>query len=252
MKQHPCEAIFERFDRNAHLLRCFVTVFSVVCGISARATDLQPVPGHVPTAVTNLNLQPIGPLPGTKQLSLAIGLPLRNQPALSNLLQQIYDPASPSFRQYLTPEQFTEAFGPSDADYQAVIAFAASNHLAIAGTHPNRMLVDVTGSVADIEQALHISLRLYQHPTENRTFYAADSEPSVQLATPILHISGLDDFAPPQPCYHLLPSPTLQLRPPRSRPPGVPCWPRRQCAARSRPLPWRGAPEHQARARRSG
>jgi hypothetical protein len=54
------------------------------------------------------SLQPAGRLPGTNRLNLAIGLPLRNQAALSNLFQQIYDPASPNYHHYLTPEQFTE------------------------------------------------------------------------------------------------------------------------------------------------
>ncbi len=53
-----------------------------------------------------------------------MGLPLRNKEALTNLLHELYDPASPNYRQFLTPEQFAEQFGPSEADYQAVIAFA--------------------------------------------------------------------------------------------------------------------------------
>ena len=80
------------------------------------------VPGHVP-AIVKL-LQPTGRLSSTNSLNLAIGLPLRNQEALSDLLDQIYNPASPNYRQYLTPEQFTEQFGPTEQDYQAVIAFA--------------------------------------------------------------------------------------------------------------------------------
>ena len=87
-----------------------------------------------------------------EHLNLAIGLPLRNEQALDDLLQQIYDPASPNFRHYLTPEQFTEQFGPTEQDYQAVIDFAKANGLTVTGTHPNRVVLDVSGSVADIER----------------------------------------------------------------------------------------------------
>ena len=80
--------------------------------------------GHVPAAVAKLNLRPIGRLPATNRLNLAIGLPLRNTKALSKLLQDMYDPASPQFRRYLTPEQFTEKFGPIQQDYDAVVQFA--------------------------------------------------------------------------------------------------------------------------------
>jgi hypothetical protein len=132
-------------------------------------------------------------------LNLAIGLPLSDQAALTRLLQEIYDPASPNYRQYLTPEQFTERFGPTDADYQAVIAFAKAHGLTVTGTHPHRMLLDVAGSVADVEQAFQMTLRTYQHPTEARTFYAPDAEPSVEANVPVLDISGLSNFRVPHP-----------------------------------------------------
>ena len=140
-----------------------------------------------------------GDLAGTNQLNLAIGLPLRNREALTNLLRQIYDPASPNYHHYLTPDQFTEKFGPTEKDYQAVIAFAKANGLTVTGTHPNRMLVDVSGSVANIQKAMHVTMRVYQHPKEARQFYAPDVEPSVDLTVPILSISGLDNYSLPRP-----------------------------------------------------
>jgi hypothetical protein len=40
-------------------------------------------------------LKAAGKLEASKRLPLAIALPWRNQPALTNLLAQLYDPASP-------------------------------------------------------------------------------------------------------------------------------------------------------------
>ena len=157
--------------------------------------------GHVPAAMARLT--PVDRLPASQHLNLAIGLPLRNREALTNLLHDLYDPASPSFRQYLTPQQFTEQFGPSEADYQAVIAFARANGLTVTVKHPNRVLLDVSGSVADIEKAFHVTMRVYQHPKEARTFYACDVEPSLDLATPILTIGGLNNYQLPHPNYRL-------------------------------------------------
>ena len=104
----------------------------------------------------------------TNKLHLAIGLPLRNQESLTTLLQQVVDPASPNFRHYLTPEQFTAQFGPTEQDYQAVLDFAKTNGFTVTVKHANRMLVEVDAPAADVERAFNITLRNYQHPTENR------------------------------------------------------------------------------------
>jgi hypothetical protein len=56
----------------------------------------------VPPAVANGQAPWVGEFPGTQRLSLAISLPLRNQTDLDDLLQQLYDPQSPDYRQYLS------------------------------------------------------------------------------------------------------------------------------------------------------
>ncbi len=163
--------------------------------------------------MAKLNLQPIGRLPATTRLNLAIGLPLRNQAALDALLQKIGDPASPNFRHYLTPAQFAERFGPTEKDYQVVINFAKANGLAATATHANRTLLDVVGTVADIEKTFHVTMLVYQHPTEARTFYAPDIEPSLGLAVPVLAINGLNNYALPRPLYCQRPGSQVFLSP---------------------------------------
>ena len=69
-------------------------------------------------------------------------------------------------------------------DYQRVIGFMQSYGLKVTHTYPDRLAVNVTGSVANIEQAFQVTMQVYRHPTENRTFYAPDVEPSVELGIP--------------------------------------------------------------------
>jgi hypothetical protein len=177
--------------------------FSFGLAVSADATPEQVLKGHVPRAAARL--QPIGRLDPSSRLDLAIGLPLRHADELEKWLQQIYQPAGGHFRHYLTPEQFTAKFGPTEQDYKAVINFAAAHGLKVAGTHPNRTLLDVNGTVADIEKTFHVRLNLYQHPREAREFFAPQTEPSVELDTPLLAISGLDNYVAPHPMLRRLP-----------------------------------------------
>ena len=152
---------------------------------------------HLPPAATVA--APVGRLPGDRQLHLAIGLPLRQPAALTNFLRELYDPTQPRYHQYLSAAEFAAAFGPTAEDYQALVDFAGAHGLTVIGVHANRMVLDVSGAAADIERALHLSLNLYRHPVEDRLFYAPDAEPALDLAVPVLHISGLSDLTRPQP-----------------------------------------------------
>jgi subtilase family serine protease len=132
-------------------------------------------------------------------LRLDIVLPLRDQAGLDSFLKEVYDPTSPNYRHFLTVPEFTERFGPTQQDYDAVVAFAKGSGFKVVGGSRDGMEVQVEGSVTVIEAAFNIAMGVYQHPTENRTFYAPDREPSVPLGFPLWHISGLDDFSIPHP-----------------------------------------------------
>jgi len=183
--------------------KAFFAFFIAILGpMSVRAGEMRMLRGHVPAAAL---LQPLGRLPATNSLRLAISLSLRNREALTNFLQRLYDPASSDYHQYLTPAQFNDRFGPTAQDYQTVIQFARTNGFEVVGTHDSRMLLDIQGKVLDVEKAFHVTLRRYQHPTENRQFYAPDIESSVDAGLPILDVVGLSDYAVPRPMLHLKP-----------------------------------------------
>jgi Pro-kumamolisin, activation domain/Viral BACON domain len=178
-------------------------------GFSLPARAAQPQPQsqpqhlrqrHVPLITKHLS--PLRRLDSGAHLDLAIGLPLRNGGQLTNLLADIYRPSSPNFRHFLTVDEFTASFAPSQEDYQAAIDFAKAHGLTVKHTHTNRTLLDVNGSVADIEKAFNLHLHVYQHPVESRTFFAPDAEPAPELATPLLAISGLDSYVRPRPQIH--------------------------------------------------
>jgi subtilase family serine protease len=175
----------------------WLVVACAFAALTAQAEQRPILTTHVPEAVASGVAPLVGHLPSTQHLSLAISLPPRNEAELDELLQQIYDPQSANYHRYLSVEEFTARFGPSESDYAAVLHFAEANGLAVIDTAANRMVVDVEGPASNIENAFHVTLGVYQHPTENRTFYAPDREPSPDLDVPLLHLSGLDNFTLP-------------------------------------------------------
>jgi kumamolisin len=154
---------------------------------------------HVRDEVRNGKAQFIERLPSSQAMSLDIVLPLRNQAGLDSLLQQLYDPTSANYRQFLTVAEFTERFGPTQQDYDSVVNWALANGLTVSGSAPNRLNVHVTGPVENIQSAFHVNMNSYQHPTESRAFFSADREPKVDLPISLWRVAGLDNYSIPHP-----------------------------------------------------
>ena len=175
----------------------------VLLTISCRSTPAlgqQPPGVHVPQAVRTL--KSLGRLDANKFLDLGLGMAFRSGTNIDETLRGLYDPADPSFRHFLSPQQFDLRFAPTQDSINRVEAFARSNGLQVLST-PGNMVVHVRGTATNIEKAFRLELNLYQHPTENRTFYSPASEPFIPSDVPISHITGLDNFVLPRPpgCY---------------------------------------------------
>jgi len=186
------------FRRLGTALFAFFAVASIANGVS-HAQPQSVLTRHVRVETLNGQARFVGRLSAIQPRRLTVVLPLRDEAGLQEFLKELYDPASPSYRKFLTVEEFTERFGPTQQDYDNVVHWAQGNGFTIAATSRNRMNVDITGSVATIENALHVKMGLYQHPTENRTFFAPDREPTVDLPIQLWHIAGLDNYSIPRP-----------------------------------------------------
>ena len=152
---------------------------------------------HVRPAVVNGQAQFLGAMPASQSLRLDVVLPLRNQPELDQLAKDIYDPRSASYRHFLSPSEFSSRFGPTQEDYDAVASYLTANGLRVVGGSREGTDLQVEGPISAIESAFNVRVGIYQHPTESRTFYAPDREPSVNLGINLWHVSGLDNFSTP-------------------------------------------------------
>ena len=175
-----------------------VAMLLSVMGVVSRA-QTPALTRHVRDAVQSGQARSVGRLAPAQTLRLVLVLPLRNQADLENFLRDVYDPASPSYRHFLTVDEFTARFGPTQEDYDVVVNYAKANGLSVVGTSRNRLNVDVVGPVANIEKALNLHMGLYMHPTENRAFYAPDREPLPNLSVQLWRVAGLDNYSIPKP-----------------------------------------------------
>ena len=181
-------------ERGTLVALCAVALFTTV----GEAQQLpQVLHHHVRPAVSSGLATLAGTLPAKQKMQLTIVLPLRNQAGLTTLLRQLYDPSSPNYRRFLNVDQFTKQFSPAAEDYQAVVHFAQANGFTVTAMPANRLIVPITGTVAQVERTFNIRMNVYQHPTEKRTFFSPDREPSLNLRVPVAHIEGLNNFSVP-------------------------------------------------------
>ncbi|MGA3129893.1 MAG: protease pro-enzyme activation domain-containing protein [Terracidiphilus sp.] len=180
--------------------RLSLYMFSIVTILTIAATNLHAqtfTTRHVRDVVLNGQAQLVGQLPADQTMQVDIVLPLRDKAGLDAFVADVYNPLSPNFHNFLTPDETSARFGPTQENWDALASFATANGFRVEnGSLKKRDLV-LTGTVSAIESTFHVTMRTYQHPTENRIFYSLDREPTVNLPFQLEHISGLDNYSLP-------------------------------------------------------
>ena len=184
---------------NRRIGRFTLAIAGLLSAVSIAGQAQTLLTHHVRDAIRSGRAQAMGRLGASQPMQLDLVLPLRDPAGLDQFLTELYDPSSASYRHYLTPTEFTARFGPTQEQYNEVLAFAKANHLTVVGGSRDGMDVQVKGPVTAIEAAFHLSMHTYMHPTEGREFYGPDREPTTSLSFPLWHVSGLDNYSIPHP-----------------------------------------------------
>jgi kumamolisin len=183
--------------RTAFVLSAAIAI-ALTAATTAQAESV--ITRHMRDEVRVGTAQPTAQLSGTQTLSLDVVLPLSDPAGLDSFLADLYNPNSPNFHHFLSVAEFTAKFGPTQADYDTVLAYAKTNGLKVTGGSLDGMEIQVQGSVAAVEKAFHV--RIQQFPRAGGgTFFAPDREPSTDMSVKLWHVSGLDNYSIPHALY---------------------------------------------------
>ena len=80
------------------------------------------------------------------------------QEALARLLQAQHDPDSPEYRQWLTPQEFGERFGPARQDLDAIAAWLASHGFRAIQIAPGGGVIEFSGAARQVEEAFQTEI----------------------------------------------------------------------------------------------
>ncbi len=122
----------------------------------------------------------VTPLETSKSLHIAVSLQLHNRDKLDAFLKDLHDPASASYRHYLTPAAFKAAYAPTDQDVQSVVAYLQKNGFSNVQVSPNNLLVSADGNTLNVSAAFNTGMK--QFSANGQQFYGNDSDAQVPQA----------------------------------------------------------------------
>ncbi|HEY0199146.1 MAG TPA: protease pro-enzyme activation domain-containing protein [Rhodanobacter sp.] len=171
---------------------------------AARVT--QAVNANVVSAVQNSRLKfvnkakPVSQLADStpmNHLQLILKRSALREAALTQFMADQHNPKSSKFQQWLTPQQFGEAFGVADSDIEAAKAWLGSQGFTVHGVYPNKMQIDFSGNAGQVNRTFHTQENRYT--LKNGTSHVANARdisiPSA-LSSVVVGVAGLNDFHP--------------------------------------------------------
>ena len=166
-------------------------------GAASHGDALQIVGANRPSIIDISHAKIVSALDPSRLVAVTITLPFSNEADLDSFADDVSNPASSRYGQYLTPTEFAAKYGASQADYDAVLAWAKSSGLSITQTSLSRNSVSLSGTAAQMGHAFGVKLNNYVEPSTGKAFFAAATLPKmpVALAGVVHGIYGLSSYA---------------------------------------------------------
>jgi len=212
-----------RFISRAVLVVAFSLTFAAPCALAAQRSSALPasgpqtlprVQGPVEEGVRVVlggNVHPLVRAGLTKsgidlgavedsfpagRMLLLLARSTEQEAALGDFIKAAHTPGSPSFHQWLTPEEFGRLYGPADSDVAAVTAWLESHGLAINKIHAGRLAIEFSGSAGQMREAFQTGIHRYLVGGETHLANATDPTVPAALAPVIAGLAPVNDFHP--------------------------------------------------------
>ncbi len=129
---------------------------------------------------------------GWQPLAMHVTMALRNRAELSRLLDAQQDPASSEYHRWLTPDEFTSRFGPTDADIEKVVSWLQKKGFTVTAADASSREVSFTSTVAQAQNVFEVKIAA----SADGKLYANTTDPAVPagVAPLIESIHGLDNL----------------------------------------------------------
>ena len=172
-------------------LRIAVVTVAACAALPAMGASGSFVLHNTPSYVTTA--KNLGPENLSKTIEVSLWLNPHNRAELDAVTNDLYNPASPNYRHFLTRAEFAARYAPTAAEAQTVRRFLEAHNLKVLRVGPSNFFVRARGTVGQIEQAF--SVQLNQYKLMNKVIRANDHDPFIDdgaAASLVRAIEGLD------------------------------------------------------------
>jgi hypothetical protein len=148
----------------------------------------------------------LGTAPATlpmERMLLVLKRSPEQQVALRTLLDDQQDKHSPDYHKWLTPEQFGQKFGPTDADMQAITGWLQAHGFRVETTK-GRTVLEFSGSASQVRETFHTAIHKYIVNGEQHWANANDPQIPEALVPAVAGVATLHNFVS-RPQSHLKP-----------------------------------------------
>lgn len=132
------------------------------------------------------------------QMVLVLQPSAAQEQALAALQQAQHDPASPDYRQWLSPQAFAQRFGLAQADIDAITAWLTQQGFRVDEVSAGRRSIVFSGNARQVREAFGVKLRYYERSDGiDRQRHIAHADPvqlPAALAEVVAGIASLHDF----------------------------------------------------------
>ena len=156
--------------------------------------------GNIPSAARNAG-NDRGSAPDTMPMPhmlLQLRRPAAQEQALATLIEQLHDPNSPNYHQWLSAEQLGAQFGPAASDIQTITNWLSQHGFTVNAVLANKMAIDFSGTAGQVRTALHTDIHYLDVNSVTRFANVSDPQIPAALAAAVVGVTALNNI-PPKP-----------------------------------------------------
>src|SRR3984893_13943991 len=131
-----------------------------------------------------------------KHMFLQLRRSAEQETALQHTIDELQNPHSSKYHQWLTAEEMGTKFGPAQQDIETVTQWLSLHGFQVNTVHKNGLTIDVSGTAGQVREAFHTEIHQYVVNGKQHIANASDPQIPAAMAPVVAGFVALHNFMP--------------------------------------------------------